>query len=102
MCLLALLSQHPGHGYELVRRVGEAGFPSAGYGTIYPLLTRMRRLGLVAQEVQDSPHGPARKIYAVTGAGRERLADWTAQWNEFVNVVGRVLADDPSQARSRG
>jgi hypothetical protein len=34
----------------------------------------MRRLGLVAQEVQDSPHGPARKVYAVTDAGRERLA----------------------------
>src|SRR5690242_15974053 len=84
MCLLALLSHQPAHGYGLVQRVGEAGFPSVGYGTIYPLLTRMRRLGLVSQEVQESPHGPARKVYDVTAAGRERLAAWTAQWNNFV------------------
>jgi PadR family transcriptional regulator, regulatory protein PadR len=101
MCLLALLSEQPAHGYELVQRVGQAGFPSVSYGTIYPLLTRMRRLDLVTQQIQDSPHGPARKVYAVTDAGRERLADWTAQWNEFVHVVGRVLAGGvPSQARS--
>ncbi|WP_213007810.1 PadR family transcriptional regulator [Paractinoplanes toevensis] len=102
MCLLALLSERPAHGYELVQRVGEAGFPSVGYGTIYPLLTRMRRLGLVAQEVQDSPHGPARKVYAVSDAGHARLTDWTAQWNEFVDVVGSVLAGGvPSEARSQ-
>ena len=102
MCLLALLSEQPAHGYELVQRVGQAGFPSVGYGTIYPLLTRMRRLELVAQEVQESPHGPARKVYAVTDAGRERLAGWTTQWNEFVHVVGDVLAGGvPSETRSQ-
>ena len=102
MCLLALLSEQPAHGYELVQRAGEAGFPSVGYGTIYPLLTRMRRLDLVAQQIQDSPHGPARKVYVVTDAGHARLADWTAQWHEFVHVVGRVLAGGvPSEARSQ-
>jgi PadR family transcriptional regulator PadR len=102
MCLLALLSEQPAHGYELVQRVGQAGFPSVSYGTIYPLLTRMRRLDLITQQIQDSPHGPARKVYAVTDAGRGRLADWTAQWNEFVHVVGRVLAGGvPNEARSQ-
>jgi PadR family transcriptional regulator PadR len=102
MCLLALLAEVPAHGYELVQRVGDAGFPSVGYGTIYPLLTRMRRLGLVEQEVQESPHGPARKVYAVTEAGRERLRVWAAQWHEFVGVVGQVLAGGvPGEARSQ-
>ncbi|MBU2671025.1 helix-turn-helix transcriptional regulator [Actinoplanes bogorensis] len=100
MCLLALLSQQPAHGYGLVQRVGEAGFPSVGYGTIYPLLTRMRRLGLVTQDVQDSPHGPARKVYGVTEAGRERLTAWTTQWNEFIDKVDRVVTvDAPATAR---
>ena len=103
MCLLALLAERPAHGYELVQRVGDAGFPSVGYGTIYPLLTRMRRLDLVVQEVQESPHGPARKVYAPTAAGRARLAAWTAQWHEFVDVVAHVLAGGvPSDARSQG
>jgi PadR family transcriptional regulator PadR len=101
MCLLALLAEQPAHGYELVQRVNEAGFPSVGYGTIYPLLTRMRRLDLVVQEVQQSPHGPDRKVYAVTRAGRERLAAWSTQWHEFINVVDQVLARGvPSEVRT--
>jgi PadR family transcriptional regulator PadR len=103
MCLLALLAERPAHGYELVQRVGEVGFPSVGYGTIYPLLTRMRRLDLVVQEVRDSPSGPDRKVYTVTEAGLERLGDWSGQWHDFVGVVGRVLAGGvSSEARSRG
>ena len=68
MCMLALLAREPAHGYELVRRMETAGFGPVSYGTIYPLLTRMRRLGLVADEEQASPTGPPRKIYALTEA----------------------------------
>ena len=101
MCLLALLDARPAHGYELVQRVGDAGLPSIGYGTIYPLLTRMRRLGLVAQEVQNGPHGPARKVYALTDAGRSRLRSWSGQWHEFVSVVDHILTQPvPTDARS--
>jgi PadR family transcriptional regulator PadR len=91
MCLLALLASEPSHGYELVRRVEAAGFAGVGYGTIYPLLTRMRRLGLVADEMQASPSGPARKVYALTDAGRSRLQTWQRQWIRFVGVVDALL-----------
>lgn len=92
MCLLALLGSEPAHGYELVRRMEAVGFGAVGYGTIYPLLTRMRRLGLVADEQQDSPNGPPRKVYALTGAGRERLAAWQGQWTRFTSTVDAILA----------
>src|SRR3954469_8391717 len=92
MCLLALLAGKPAHGYELVRRMEAVGFGAVGYGTIYPLLTRMRRLGLVADEQQDSPSGPPRKVYALTEPGRARLAAWRDQWTGFVDTVGGVLA----------
>lgn len=58
MCLLALLARRATHGYELVGRLEAIGIEGVGYGTIYPLLTRMRRLGLVVDEVQASPTGP--------------------------------------------
>ncbi|WP_328477885.1 helix-turn-helix transcriptional regulator [Actinoplanes sp. NBC_00393] len=92
MCLLALLSGEPAHGYELVRRVEAAGFGAVSYGTVYPLLTRMRRLGLVADEQQVSPAGPPRKVYALTSAGRTRLDAWQRQWTRFADRVGAVLA----------
>ena len=101
MCLLALLASEPAHGYELVRRMEAAGFGAVSYGTIYPLLTRMRRLGLVADEQQDSPSGPPRKVYALTTAGRGRLGAWQEQWAGFVATVGGVLAaphHDPSRS----
>jgi PadR family transcriptional regulator PadR len=91
MCMLALLDQAPAHGYELVRRLNAAGFDTVGYGTAYPLLTRMRRLGLVADELHASPSGPDRKVYALTESGRQALASWTAEWTRFVEMTNATL-----------
>ncbi len=91
MCLLALLAREPAHGYELVRRMEDAGFGAISYGTIYPLLTRMRRLGLVADEQQASPTGPPRKVYALTGPGRSHLDAWQKQWDRFADTVAGIL-----------
>ncbi|GAB3976298.1 PadR family transcriptional regulator [Plantactinospora veratri] len=101
MCLLALLARQPAHGYELVRRMETADLGAISYGTIYPLLTRMRRLGLVANEQQPSPNGPPRKVYALTDLGRAHLDAWQKQWNHFADTVGALLgpADhDPSRS----
>lgn len=91
MCLLALLTREPAHGYELVRRMETAGFGTISYGTIYPLLTRMRRLGLVADEQQVSPTGPPRKVYALTALGGVHLDAWQQQWTRFADTVSAIL-----------
>jgi PadR family transcriptional regulator PadR len=68
---------------------------------IAELLTRMRRLGLVADEMQASPAGPPRKVYALTEAGRSRLRAWHQQWTRFVGVVDALLPDAvPESPRS--
>jgi PadR family transcriptional regulator, regulatory protein PadR len=101
MCLLALLASEPAHGYELVRRVEATGIGVVGYGTIYPLLTRMRRLGLVVDRQQASPTGPPRKVYALTDAGRTRLDTWQRQWTRFTGIVDAILTErEPDPARS--
>ncbi|GAA0713432.1 PadR family transcriptional regulator [Dactylosporangium roseum] len=100
MCLLALLAKEAAHGYELVRRVEAAGFDGVGYGTVYPLLTRMRRLGLVAGELEASPAGPPRKVYALTEAGRSRLHAWRQQWTRFTDTVDAVLTGATPDAPS--
>lgn len=93
MCLLALLAKAPAHGYEAVRRLEAAGFDGIGYGTVYPLLTRMRRLGLVTDKVQASPTGPPRKVYELTGAGREALDGWARQWADFAKMIDATLVE---------
>jgi PadR family transcriptional regulator PadR len=91
MCMLALLAKAPAHGYELVRRLNAAGFEAVGYGTVYPMLTRMRRLGLVADEAHASPTGPPRKVYGLTEAGRATLASWSRQWTGFADLINATL-----------
>ncbi|MFG1778533.1 PadR family transcriptional regulator [Micromonospora sp. NPDC049051] len=95
MCLLALLAAEPAHGYELVRRLDTAGFGTVSYGTVYPLITRLHRLGLVTSASKPSPSGPSRKVYRLTESGHERLRAWREQWIRFAGVVNTTLAVRP-------
>ncbi|HEX2556847.1 MAG TPA: PadR family transcriptional regulator [Nitrososphaera sp.] len=61
-------------------------------GTLYPLLSRMRREELVAYEWQESESGPPRKYYKLTAAGKKQLADFNEYWkslNTFLNQLGK-------------
>ena len=68
--LLSLLET--GYGYGMMQRIRElsGGRLEMGPGTLYGVLTRMRREGLITLESQDD----RRKNYAITPAGREALA----------------------------
>jgi PadR family transcriptional regulator PadR len=61
----------------------------------------MRRLGLVTDQIQSSPNGPARKVYSLTDAGHARLRTWRRQWTHFVDTVNATLPDPvPDSPRS--
>ncbi len=91
-CLLAMLAQQPTHAYELVVRLEQQGLTGVGYGTVYPLMGRLRRDGLVTQRVEASPTGPPRKVLEVSPAGRRALHDWTQQWVQTTTVINGLLA----------
>jgi PadR family transcriptional regulator PadR len=91
MCLLALLAEQPAHGYDLVRRLEAAGFGTVSYGTVYPLITRLHRQKLLANDTEPSPSGPPRKIYRLTEGGHDRLSAWREQWFHFSGVVNATL-----------
>ena len=60
-------------------------------GTLYPLLSRLRREGLLDYQWQESGSGPPRKYYRLTAAGAERLAEFTAYWariNQTIQSLG--------------
>jgi PadR family transcriptional regulator PadR len=102
LCVLGVLDVDPTHAYDVVDRLRAAGFHTIGYGTIYPLVTRLRRQGLLEQVSVASPIGPARKILAVTASGREAMVAWRARWEESTAAAARVMTElDHSRATSR-
>jgi PadR family transcriptional regulator PadR len=61
-------------------------------GTLYPLLSKLRREELVEYEWQESQSGPPRKYYALTDRGRDRLSDLQSYWNglsETLRMLGQ-------------
>ena len=75
--ILGMLSMGPKSGYEIKALVDRSTrfFWAASYGQIYPELSRLEREGLV--ESEDASNGARRRrVYSLTDAGREALADW--------------------------
>lgn len=93
MCLLALLQKQPCHAYQLVARLEARGLTGISYGTIYPLMTRLRGLGLLEVKSEPSPSGPARNVFSPSAAGRDALAVWAEQWWSSTSVVHALLTD---------
>jgi DNA-binding PadR family transcriptional regulator len=68
-------------GYDIKRFLQILGWllGNTSFGTIYPALHALHQDDLVTVEVVPHPSRPARKIYAITEAGREALREWIAQ-----------------------
>ena len=73
-CLLLLLAERPGHGYDLVERLKPFGFDWGGPGPLYQTLRRLEEADLVVSNWDASAAGPARRTYELTDDGWEALA----------------------------
>lgn len=89
-CVLALLEGEERYGYDLVAELAEADLV-ASEGTIYPLLSRLRKDELVATSWRESASGPPRRYYALTPAGQEALDGFRLSWRDFSNAVSSIL-----------
>ena len=90
MCVLALL-RTPNHAYGVVQELQAAGFTQTSYGTVYPLVSRVRKQGLVTQETLPGDGGPAKNVLTLTKAGHTALAEWESQWVEHHQRVAALL-----------
>ena len=91
-CVLALLRNGARYGFELVRELSSVDGLVTSEGTIYPLLTRLRKDELVTTFWQESEAGPPRRYYELTPAGQAALADFTTDWGRFRDSVDAVLS----------
>ena len=90
-CVLALLADRERYGFDLVRTLGSIDGMVTAEGTLYPLLSRLKKAGHVATTWRESDAGPPRKYYAITEDGRHALTDFTAEWRRFRDAVDTML-----------
>jgi PadR family transcriptional regulator PadR len=90
-CVLALVEREDRYGNELVRRLGDEPNLAASEGTIYPLLSRLRRVGWLDSKWAESPSGPPRRYYGLTPAGRAALEHFRTEWVSFRQTVDRLV-----------
>ena len=90
-CVLSLLADEERYGFDLVRSLAELDGMVTSEGTIYPLLSRLRRDGLVESNWQESPSGPPRRYYRLTNAGRAALDAFRLEWRRFRDAVDHFV-----------
>jgi PadR family transcriptional regulator PadR len=90
-CVLALLRDGERYSYELVRALGDADGLVTTEGTLYPLLGRLRREGVVDTTWRESPSGPPRRYYHLTSDGQAALGGFMSEWARFRDSVDALL-----------
>ncbi|TDU88288.1 PadR family transcriptional regulator PadR [Kribbella voronezhensis] len=84
-CVLEIIGRAETYGYAITRRLNELGFADVIEGTVYTILLRLEKKGLVEVTKRPSEQGPPRKFYALNDAGRDELAAFWVKW-EYVTA----------------
>jgi DNA-binding PadR family transcriptional regulator len=79
LAILGLLKEHPMHGYQLSRELGEAlgGLWRVSYGSLYPTLRRLEKAGAVESVSTDPPAAGRRRknVYRITATGEQMFLE---------------------------
>ena len=89
LCILNIIGRGRVYGYDIVRQLRGIDALVVSEGTIYPILSRLKRDGLVRTSLEESPEGPARKYYELTRRGEQLLGDMNGYWD----ILNRGMSD---------
>lgn len=87
--LLKIISADKVYVADILGRLAETVFATQE-GTLYPLLSKMRRENVVDYEWQESGTGPPRKYYRLTAKGRAQLAELNDYWREINRTIQKL------------
>src|SRR3989449_1776151 len=89
--ILKIISADKVYVADMLKRLSATEFATQE-GTLYPLLSKMRRDGLLDYEWRESDAGPPRKYYKLTAKGKSQLTELNEYWksiNATINQLGR-------------
>lgn len=90
-CVLSIIKKQQVYGYELVQMMRNYGFTTIVGGTIYPLMQKLEKQGLIKSRELPSPDGPNRKYFFITPEGEQQLEDFNEQWSSLIVKVNQLL-----------
>jgi len=86
------------HGYAIARRLETAELGTVKGGTLYPILNRLERDGLVTSTWEAGSGGPGRKTFTITTQGRDALAEQRQAWHNFTTRAENLLTTTGEQS----
>lgn len=89
-CVLEIIGSEETYGYAITRRLNALGFTEVIEGTVYTILLRLERNGLVQVMKRPSEAGPPRKFYTLNDAGRAELAKFWAKWQYVSTRIDKL------------
>lgn len=99
LAVMGVLYHERHYGYSLVRVLAETGSMSIKEGTIYPILARLDRDGLVRSEWVESDQGPPRKYYTLTPLGRQVFNELSQEFELLVSLAQHNWRKEASRSR---
>ena len=91
LAVLAVLAREDGYGYDVVRRLRDAGLEEVGDASVYGTLRRLYAAGALTSYVVPSEEGPHRKYYGINREGRQMLENQSKTWAGFVGAMDGLL-----------
>ena len=98
MLILALVEDRPRHGYEIAKLVEQRsdGVLQFHVASLYPLLYRLEKRGLIIGRWIEKPGQRRRRYYKLTTAGQKTLIDQRQTWKDFFAALDRVAGINPA------
>ncbi len=95
LLILSVLAKEASYGYEIIRRINEEadGLFTWQEGTVYPVLYKLEKDGLLRAQWQQADTGRERKYYYITAKGWDALQTGAREWNAFHAVVLRLVEE---------
>ncbi len=91
LCVLASLREEEAYGYAILKKLSAAGTLSFTESTVYPVLAKLADEGDVVVRSVESPSGPVRRYYRLTGKGKRRLSELSSYWRALRDNVDSYL-----------
>src|SRR5438874_4859296 len=102
LAILLAVATGPRYGLSIIQHLEAFTDLVVTEGTIYPILGRLTREGLLAAKWVEGEAPHARKYYQLTRLGQKRVADMTGAWRAFTEKIDRLIDASAKKADRHG